>query len=280
MRFLVTGGAGSIGECLVEKLVGRGDEVVVFDHDGTSLSIVKQDFDVDIELGDVTNTEDLSRVFNQYDFDGVFHAAALKQVPLCQQYPAKAFEVNVGGTKNVLEYSDCPVVNISTDKAVNPVSIMGMTKHSAEEIVRKSSDSVNVRFGNVLRSAGSVIPLFEKQEVLTVTDMEMTRFFMSKEEAADLLVHAFENRDEAELFVPEMRSFRLEQLVNILGPEYEEVGARDGEKKHEELVTKEELGNAKRENGYLYVGDYSGVEDFDRTSKTAVVKNEKVFDIL
>jgi len=251
---------------------------VVFDNDGTSLSILNQDYDIKPFLGDVRTVSDLEEVIDKYDFDGVFHGAALKQVPLCEEYPSKAFNVNVGGTKNVLKVADCPVVNVSTDKAVNPVNVMGLTKYIAEKEVEKSVESVNVRFGNVLRSAGSVIPLFEKQvergDKLTVTDPEMTRFFMSKEEAAELLVYAFNHRDEAELFIPEMESFNLGDLADRIGGDYEETGVREGEKTHEELVTEGELSRARFKDGFLHVGSFEGVEKFSRVSKNAIVNKD------
>lgn len=286
MKVLVTGAAGSIGRALCRQLLAEGYEVVALDNDGTDLAILRQDLNVEFFLGDVTCEDDLEKVFRQHSFDGVFHAAALKQVPLCEEYPSKAFETNFEGTRNVLQQKDegQVFVNISTDKAANPVNTMGFTKKLAEDEVKKYCNACSVRFGNVLRSSGSVIPLFEKQrdngKDLTVTDPSMTRFFMEKEEAVQLLIHAFENCGEAELFIPEMDSFRIGDLAEVIGNGFEVVGAREGEKKHEDLLTREEASRAERRNGYVYVDDFEGLDNFPRVSINSVISKERIFDIL
>jgi len=280
---LVTGGVGSIGRHLIKKLLTYNPKSIrVFDNNETGL------FDLEHELqspkirtliGDVRDKERLVMAFDRVDI--VFHASALKHVPLCEFNPFDAVKTNVLGTQNVIEAAIAcnvkKVINISTDKAVNPTNVMGATKLLAERLVisaayyrgYRSTVLANVRFGNVLNSRGSVIPLFKKQishgGPVTVTDKEMTRFFMDIPAAADLIIKAGIYSQGRELFILKMPAMRIMDLaacmIEELAPKYgysvEDIpvkitGIRNGEKLFEELMTEDESRHA-YENEEMYV---------------------------
>jgi FlaA1/EpsC-like NDP-sugar epimerase len=272
---LVTGGVGSIGSEIVRALLKYNPKVVrVLDSNETGL------FDLEQELqsekfrplvGDVRDKERLKRAVE--DIDIVFHAAALKHVPLCEFNPFEAAKTNVFGTQDVIEAAMEEEVEkfitISTYKAVNPINVMGATKLLAERLTisanfyrgkRKTTFSC-VRFGNVLDTRGSVIPLFRKQikngGPLTITDPNMTRFMMSIPKAVELVLKAVEIAEGGEIFVLKMPVLRMGDLAEImiqeLASKYEYepteimikiIGKRAGEKLYEELMTEDEAENA------------------------------------
>jgi FlaA1/EpsC-like NDP-sugar epimerase len=272
---LVTGGVGSIGSEIIRALLKYNPKVVrVLDSNETGL------FDLEQELqsekfrplvGDVRDKERLKRAVE--DIDIVFHAAALKHVPLCEFNPFEAAKTNVFGTQDVIEAAMEEEVEkfitISTDKAVNPINVMGATKLLAERLTisaifyrgkRKTTFSC-VRFGNVLDTRGSVIPLFRKQikngGPLTITDPNMTRFMMSIPKAVELVLKAVEMAEGGEIFVLKMPVLRMGDLAEImiqeLASKYEYepteimikiIGKRAGEKLYEELMTEDEAENA------------------------------------
>ena len=272
---LVTGGIGSIGSNIVRKVLEYNPKVVrVLDTNETGL------FDLEQELqsekfrplvGDVRDKERLKRAVE--DIDIVFHAAALKHVPLCEYNPFEAAKTNVLGTQNVIEAAmENEVekfITISTDKAVNPINVMGATKLLAERLTisanfyrgKRATTFSCVRFGNVLDTRGSVIPLFKKQiqngGPLTITDPNMTRFMMSIQKAVELVLKAAGMAEGGEIFVLKMPALRLGDLAEImieeLAPEYgyepmeikkEIIGKRAGEKLYEALMIEEEVENA------------------------------------
>jgi UDP-N-acetylglucosamine 4,6-dehydratase/5-epimerase len=280
---LVTGGVGSIGRHLIRRLLAYNpNSIRVFDNNETGL------FDLENELrspkirtfiGDVRDKERLMMAFDRVDI--VFHAAALKHVPLCEFNSFDAIKTNVIGTQNVIEAAiSCSVkkvINISTDKAVNPTNVMGATKLLAERLIISAAYYrgyhptvlANVRFGNVLNSRGSVIPLFRRQisqgGPVTVTDREMTRFFMDIPAAADLIIKAGMYSQGRELFILKMPTMRIydlaECMIEELAPSYgyspvdiriDVTGIRDGEKLSEELMTEDESRHA-YENEEMYV---------------------------
>ncbi len=273
-RILVTGGTGSIGSVIVKELLKYNPKQIrVFSRDET------KQFDLSNELpatapvvflvGDIRDKERLNLAMENIDV--VFHAAALKHVHLCERNPFEAVKTNVQGTQNVI---DCAfannvdrVVSISTDKAVHPTSVMGSTKALAEKLVLssffykgdKKTKFCCVRFGNVLGSRGSVIPLFIKQikngGSLTVTDHEMTRFFMSIPDAVQLVFKASQATLDREIFVLKMPSVKIADLAQVVvnvarrrglkgKMEIKHVGKREGEKIHEHLITPEEAETA------------------------------------
>ena len=230
-------------------------------------------------IGDVRDRDRLARAFEGVDV--VVHAAALKQVPAMEYNPTEAIKTNVLGTQNVIEAAldkgVKKVLMVSTDKAVNPVNLYGATKLCAERLMVAANDygglrrthfSV-VRYGNVMGSRGSVIPLFKEQKksgVLTVTDMRMTRFLITLEGAVDFVWSCLERMEGGEVFVPKMRTKNIVDLANEICPECQIIftGIRCGEKLHEVLISKDESRHAREEE--------------DRYVIHRSIKNEKEFE--
>jgi FlaA1/EpsC-like NDP-sugar epimerase len=283
-NILVTGGTGSIGSGIVRKVLQYEPEVVrVLSNDENGLFNLEQELpgypNLRFLVGDVKDKERLQRAIENIDF--VFHAAALKHVPLCEYNPFEAVKTNVIGTQNLIEVAmEVEVeklITISTDKAVNPVNVMGATKLLAERLTisanyykgeRKTAFSC-VRFGNILDSRGSVVPLFIEQIAkggpVTVTDPNMTRFVMSIPKAVDLVLKAAEITQGGEIFILKMPALRIGDLAEVvieeLAPRYGHApgnisikitGRREGEKNHEELLTEDEAVNA-RETEDMFV---------------------------
>jgi UDP-N-acetylglucosamine 4,6-dehydratase len=272
---LVTGGVGSIGSEIVRKvLMFNPGAIRVLDSNETGLFGLKYELQpekIRAFVGDVKDKERLRRAIE--DVDIVFHAAALKHVPLCEYNPFEAVKTNVLGTQNLIDVAmDEEVekfITISTDKAVNPVNVMGATKLLAERLTvsanfykgeRKTAFSC-VRFGNVLDTRGSVIPLFRNQiqngGPLTVTDLNMTRFMMSIPKAVELVLKSAEMAKGGEIFIFKMPAIRIGDLATVtieeLAQKYghnsneieiEIIGRRAGEKMYEELMTEDEAENA------------------------------------
>lgn len=285
---LVTGGAGSIGAALVRRLLAFDPRVVrVYDNNETALFDLEQQVPIDkirSFIGDVRDKERLARAMENVDI--VFHAAALKHVPLCEFNPFDAVKTNILGTQNVLDAALDEevekVIVISTDKAVNPTSVMGTTKLLAERLtvssnyykgVRRSAFSC-VRFGNVLGSRGSVVPLFRQQIAdgmpVTVTDPRMTRFIMSIPKAVDLILTAGRMARGGEIFILKMPAIRIHDLAEVMVEEFGPhagaeaecprvvtVGRRVGERIHEELMTSDEAAHAyESDNLFLILPEY------------------------
>lgn len=265
---LVTGGCGSIGSKLVEQLL-RYDvkRVRVLDHDESGLfhlqERLKQYEKLRTLIGDIRDEERLRWAMR--DVDIVFHAAALKHVPLCEYNPFEAVSTNVQGTQNLIDVARDEEIDkfiaISTDKAVNPINTMGATKLLSEKLVLNApfGDVKTVfscvRFGNVLNTNGSVIPVFEEQikngGPVTVTSNEMTRFFMHIKDAVGLILNATQKADGREIFILKMNTVRIVDLAEVMieefAPKYghkdiqiEMMGIRPGEKIYELLMTEEE----------------------------------------
>lgn len=286
---LVTGGAGSVGGALVRRLLEYGPKVVrILDQDENGLFLLKEDLPANARvrylLGHVQDRERLQRALEGIDV--VFHAAALKHIPFCEYNAFEAVQVNILGTQNVIEAClDNGVgrmITISTDKAVNPTSNMGTTKLLAERITidgnhyhgTKPSRFSCVRFGNVLGSRGSIVPVLKHRvsrgEPVEITHPDMTRFLMTVDEAVDLVLKAGALMQGGEVFIlKSMGSFRvgdlielgLEELVTQNGQSLEGiqariVGPRKGEKMHEELMTESEAARAlETEDMYILLPD-------------------------
>ncbi len=251
-RILITGGAGSIGSELARQLC-KENKIFILDTNETALFDLIEELPIDGFIGDVRDRETL-RVIRDYSFkpDLVFHCAALKHVTPSAWTPDEYIKTNALGTINVLEIFGkiMNIINISTDKVVNPDSIMGATKRVAEIAVR-DYDQISVRFGNVLGSRGSVLPIWQKQidqnKALTVTDEKMERYFMTIEEACELVIKAAEIGKPGEIFILDMgKPVNVLQLAkDILKKsgkdlEIKMIGARPGEKMSEQLMNKEE----------------------------------------
>ena len=265
-RVLVTGGTGSFGSTMVSQLLERGvSEVRVLSRDETKQDAMRRRFAdsrLKLFLGDVRDLASVADAVAGVDF--VFHAAALKQVPSCEFFPHQAVHTNIMGSRNVIEASAAAgvrsVVCLSTDKAVYPVNVMGMSKALMEKTAQafarnhpESSTVVSVtRYGNVMYSRGSVIPLFVEQlsrgESVTVTEPTMTRFLMSLQESVELVEHAFLHAEPGDLFVRKAPACTVETLARALAkllgygePEIKVLGTRHGEKLHETLLSREEM---------------------------------------
>ena len=271
---LITGGVGSIGSELVRRIMEYNPGVVrILDNNETGLFNIEEELQsekIRLLVGDIRDKERLKRAIEGVDI--VFHAAALKHVPLCEYNPSEAVKTNIIGTQNLIDVAmDEEVdkfITISTDKAVNPVNVMGATKLLSERLTvsanfykgkRKAAFSC-VRFGNVLDTRGSVIPLFRKQiqngGPLTITNSDMTRFMMSIPKAVELVLKAAEMAEGGEIFILKMSALRIgdlaEVMVEDLVPKYghddeieiKTIGKRAGEKIYEELMTEDEAQNA------------------------------------
>lgn len=283
---MITGGTGSFGNAFVKRLLQTDvKEIRIFSRDEKKQDDMRKrysDSRIKYYIGDVRDRQTIDNAMNGVDF--IFHASALKQVPTCENFPMEAVKTNVIGTENVLDsaikHGVKKVIVLSTDKASYPINAMGMSKAMMEKIaVAKSrrlteNDTIicRTRYGNVLASRGSVVPLFAQQaregNQITVTDGDMTRFLMTLDEAVDLVIYAFENGKQGDLFVKKSPSATVSviaQAVKELTGSHSEivtVGARYGEKAHETLVTVEEMANAEDKGSYFKI-----TEKEDRTVK-------------
>lgn len=268
---LVTGGCGSIGSQIVKQLLSYEPKTIrIFERSESAHFRLSQEIKSDKIrnlVGDVCDSERVNHAMEGVNV--VFHAAAMKHVPLCEYNPFEAVRTNIIGTQNLVDaarrHEVERFISISTDKAVNPTSTMGATKLLGEKIVTNAAISSGkgktkfacVRFGNVLASSGSVIPVFEKQikdgDAVTVTSREMTRFFMGVDDAVRLVLQASEKAHQGEIFILKMNALKVmdlaEVIVHELAPrhgkdpktiEYKIIGLRPGEKLHEPLITEEE----------------------------------------
>ena len=314
---LVTGGVGSIGSELVRNLLDQVPKVVrILDINESKLFEFEDELSskrVRTFIGDVRDKDRLKKAIE--DVDIVFHAAALKHVPLCEYNPFEAVKTNVTGTQNLidvaLEEGVERFITISTDKVVNPINVMGATKLLAERLTtsadlykgaRETVFSV-VRFGNVLNSRGSLLPLIKKQisngGPVTLTHPEMTRFVMSIHEAAKLVMKAAVGARGGEIFILKMPAVRIKELIEViveeLGPRYDyppdeikikDIGIRAGEKLYEELMTKEETVHAKKIDDMYVVFDEEPSEreienNFSyRSDRTKLLDKEEIHSLL
>ncbi|MGH7142176.1 MAG: polysaccharide biosynthesis protein [Candidatus Saccharimonadales bacterium] len=286
---LITGGTGSFGNAVLKRFLDSDiAEIRIFSRDEKKQDDMRKKFKnekIKFYIGDVRNLESLREAVKGVDY--IFHAAALKQVPSCEFFPMEAVRTNILGTDNLLTAAIDEGVNkvvcLSTDKAAYPINAMGTSKAMMEKVIIAKSRNVDpavtticcTRYGNVMASRGSVIPLFVEQinskQSITVTDPDMTRFLMNLDEAVDLVLFAFENAKQGDLFVqksPASTVGDLAQAVKQLfksGVSIKVIGTRHGEKAHETLMTREEkvksedLGNYYRipaDNRDLNYGKY------------------------
>jgi len=261
---LITGGTGSFGNAVLKRFLETDiGEIRIFSRDEKKQDDMRRALrndKVKFYIGDVRNVESVKDVM--YGVDYVFNAAALKQVPSCEFFPLEAVKTNILGTDNVLNAAITAgvkkVVCLSTDKAAYPINAMGISKAMMEKVIVAKSRNVSpektticcTRYGNVMASRGSVIPLFVDQikggQSITVTDPKMTRFLMSLDEAVDLVLFAFNNAEQGDLFVQKSPATTIEILAKALkelfnaSNEIQIIGTRHGEKVYETLLTKEE----------------------------------------
>lgn len=274
---LITGGTGSFGSATVERFLNTDiREIRIFSRDEKKqhdMRLKYQSSRLKFYIGDVRDMTSVSQAMQGVDH--VFHAAALKQVPSCEFYPMEAVKTNVLGTENVLNAAIANhverVVVLSTDKAVYPVNAMGMSKAMAEKVVVAKARLVGeggpimccTRYGNVIASRGSVIPLFIEQlktgQPLTITDPGMTRFLMSLDESVDLVMHAFQHSQQGDIFVKKAPAATIDILANAIQSLTKQdvgkqiIGTRHGEKLFETLVSREEMARAKEQGDFYRI---------------------------
>lgn len=276
-RILVTGGTGSFGHTVAKKLLERDvAEIRIFSRDEAKQDLMRHevpDSRLRFYVGDVRDYDSVERATRDVDF--VFHAAALKQVPSCEFFPMEAVRTNVHGSENVVRAADRngvrSVVALSTDKAVYPVNAMGMSKALMEKVAQSYGlNNPNtgtivscVRYGNVMYSRGSVIPLFIRQikagKNITVTNPDMTRFMMSLAHSVDLVEFAFQNAQQGDLFVRKAAATSIRTLAQAIlnlfqsDASIDVIGTRHAEKLSEALATREELSRARDMGDYFRV---------------------------
>lgn len=272
---LITGGTGSFGNAVLNRFLNTDiKEIRIFSRDEKKQDDMRHALKspkVKFYIGDVRDAASIEVAMHGVDY--VFHAAALKQVPSCEFYPLEAVKTNVFGTENVLtaanKYNVKKVICLSTDKAVYPINAMGISKAMMEKIAvakaRISADTVitATRYGNVMASRGSVIPLFISQikqgKQLTITDPNMTRFMMSLEQAVELVLFAFENGNAGDIFVQKAPAATIGQLAQVISELFDSkegikiIGTRHGEKLYETLLTREEKVKSEDMDGYFRI---------------------------
>ena len=273
---LITGGTGSFGNAVLRRFLDSAiTEIRIFSRDENKQDDMRKKYNnskLKFYIGDVRDVSSLHAAMRGVNY--VFHAAALKQVPSCEFYPLQAVKTNVLGTENVLEEAITlgveRVICLSTDKAVYPINAMGISKAMMEKVVVAKSRQSNetticvTRYGNVMASRGSVIPLFVDQirtgQPLTITDPTMTRFMMTLDDAVDLVLYAFEKGNPGDIFVQKSPAVTIEvlaqALTDLMGMPNHEVrliGTRHGEKQFEALLSREEMVAAQDLDDYLRV---------------------------
>ena len=312
-RILVTGACGTVGSELVRQLLLSNDfhikELVGIDSNESALFFIDQQYLEDTRANFfVTDIKDKSELINKSKgIDIIFHAAALKHVALCEKSPEQAVQTNINGIQNIISAANSnnikTVIFTSSDKAVNPTNVMGTSKLMGERLMTAANSSkleggpifASTRFGNVLGSSGSVIPIFHNQIAkggpVTLTDSEMTRFIMSVEESVQLVLNSAKYAKGGEVFVTKMPVIRIEDLaiamIEVLAPIYgidpsdiviKEIGTKPGEKLYEELMSHEELRRTIELKNYFSVlpafrGIYHDIEyNYTETINTQVTK--------
>ncbi|MDD5888442.1 MAG: SDR family NAD(P)-dependent oxidoreductase [bacterium] len=288
---LITGGTGSFGNAVLKRFLESDlKEIRIFSRDEKKQEDMRIKYNnekIKFYIGDVRDYRSIEDAMDGVDY--IFHAAALKQVPSCEFFPVQAVQTNILGTNNVLEaainHNVKKVIVLSTDKAAYPINAMGMSKALMEKVAvakgrnLKENQTVicRTRYGNVMASRGSVIPLFceqiENGKPLTITNPEMTRFMMTLDDAVDLVIYAFEHGEQGDLFVQKAPAATIEtlaeavkELKNSSAP-IKHIGSRHGEKLYEVLVTKEEMTNAED------LGDYFRVPADNRNLNYAKYEN-------
>lgn len=275
---LITGGTGSFGNAVLRRFLNSEEigEIRIFSRDEKKQDDMRNEYNNDkikFYIGDVRNKRSVDQAMHGVDF--VFHAAALKQVPSCEFFPMEAVRTNIMGCENVLdsaiEYGVGRVIVLSTDKAVYPINAMGLTKALSEKVMVAKSRNLNgtstvlcgTRYGNVMASRGSVIPLFIDQIKaglpITITDPNMTRFMMSLDDAVDLVLYAFNHGVNGDIFVQKSPASTIEVLAQALislfraGNGIHIIGTRHGEKLYETLVNREEMVKAENLEHYYRI---------------------------
>lgn len=293
---LITGGTGSFGSTMLDKIKNLNCKVKIFSRDELKQHLLRTKLkqkNIEFIIGDVRDKKSVDQVMRGVDI--VFHAAALKQVPSCEFFPDQAALTNIIGSQNVfdsaIDNKVSKVIALSTDKAVMPINSMGMTKAIMEKIAlskarlnKKSETKISiVRYGNVMMSRGSVIPLFldqiNKEKDITITNEKMTRFLMPLEKAIDLVFLALKKNNNGSIFIHKAKSMNILDLANQLkkilnsNSKIKKIGTRHGEKIHEVLATSEELQTAINYKNYFEIKMQN--EDLNYNKFFTIGKNSK-----
>ena len=292
---LINGGTGSFGNAVLNRFLQSDiKEIKIFSRDEKKQDDMRRSYKsrkIKFFVGDVRDPLSIDGAMANTDY--VFHAAALKQVPSCEFFPVEAVKTNIIGTENVLNSAINnkveKIICLSTDKAVYPINAMGISKAMMEKVfVAKSRNSgktkiIGTRYGNVMGSRGSVIPLFIEQikagKPITITDPKMTRFMMSLDEAVELVLYAFKNGNQGDLFVQKSPAATVSVLAKALVELYKskspvkEIGIRHGEKMYETLVTKEEMIKAEDQEKYFKISPDARDLNYDQYFSKGTLKS-------
>ncbi len=297
---LITGGTGSFGNAVLKKFLSTDiNEIRIFSRDEKKQHDMRTDLKnekVKFYIGDVRDFSSINSALKGVDY--VFHAAALKQVPSCEFYPIEAVKTNVLGTENVIlaaiNNNVKKVICLSTDKAVYPINAMGISKAMMEKVMvansRISGNTVLVgtRYGNVMASRGSVIPLFYEQiknnQPITITDPDMTRFMMTLDDAVELVLYAFQNGNSGDIFVQKSPSSTIGELANAMKKIYNSnvelniIGTRHAEKLYETLLSREEVQVAEDLGDYYRVAADNRDLNYNKYFTEGSSNNESIED--
>lgn len=299
---IITGGTGSFGNAVLRRFLNTDvKEIRIFSRDEKKQDDMRKLYSnlrIKFHLGDVRDYESVANAMTGVDF--VFHAAALKQVPSCEFFPVQAVRTNILGAENVIraaiEARAKKVIVLSTDKAVYPINAMGMSKALMEKVMvaysRQQPETGTIlcgtRYGNVMASRGSVIPLFIEQikagNPITITDPDMTRYLMSLEEAVELVVYAYKNGGQGDIFVQKSPASTIRDLAQALIELFEAkteikiIGTRHGEKKHETLVNREEMAKSIDLPGYYQIPADTRDLNYEKYFENGQARVSKVAD--
>ncbi len=294
---LITGGTGSFGNAVLKRFLNTDiKEIRIFSRDEKKQDDMRKKYNnekLKFYIGDVRNKESIEPAM--YGVDYIFHAAALKQVPSCEFFPMEAVRTNVEGTNNVLsvaiKYGVKRIVCLSTDKAAYPINAMGISKAMMEKVIKAKAREVKdsgiviscTRYGNVMCSRGSVIPLFIDQirsgKEITITDPNMTRFLMNLDEAVDLVLFAFENAKPGDLFIQKADASTIEVLAKAVQKLFGNtgirvIGTRHGEKLYETLMTREERLTSEDMGNYFRISADERDLNYDKYFVNGEVKTQ------
>lgn len=300
-KILITGGTGSFGSSFLKQLVNYKCKITIFSRDELKQYNLRNQYDsknIDFVIGDVRNFDSVDKVMKNVDF--VFHAAALKQVPSCEFFPVEAVNTNVIGSHNVIQAAIrnnvSKLIALSTDKSVYPLNAMGLTKSLMEKIIISeskvnidmSTDLILVRYGNVMFSRGSVIPLIIKNikenKSIPITNSEMTRFLIPLEKAINLVSYAIKYGKNGEILIHKSNACNILDLAEVLIDIFKSkskikiIGKRKGEKIHEILATKEELQNSLNKKEYIIIKNKNKL-NYDEYFKKGFKVHSKITDL-
>ena len=274
-KILITGGTGSFGNAFLDHLLKYDCKINILSRDELKQHEMRIKYNskkINFFLGDIRDKNQIQNALLGVDY--IFHAAALKQVPSCEFFPMEAVKTNIVGINNLIDLAIQnkvkKIIALSTDKAVYPINAMGLSKSMMEKVIisrsriNKANISMGVvRYGNVLFSRGSVLPLFIKQakekKSLTLTDPYMTRFFITMDDAIKLVIHAFKNVKNGETFILKAKSANMLDVAKMINKIYKNkkkiniLGPRHGEKTHETLATKYEISSSKNSKNYFQI---------------------------